>query len=171
MKDRKLQNRISQFPCTAYLCSHHSLPFGDQGTFRTQTLSVTTFPLVTPQPRDEAMIPATGTLRSPLFSDLRSLIVFIVLRSAPTLTTEHGSVPHHKKSVNRFSFSIYSAAHIARHGFRCRIVSEKKIQQLFCLFTHASTLIVGGEFEPHVCVEILNPFEMYVYTISLGEPL
>lgn len=132
-----LQNQISQFPCAAYLCSHHSLSFGDQGTFRTQAFPVTTFPLVTPQPRDEAVVPATGTFRSPLFSGLRSLVIFVVLRPAPALAAEHGSVPHHKKSVNRFSFSIYSAAHIARHGSRCRIVSEKKIQQLFCLFTRA----------------------------------
>jgi len=92
---------------TAYLRGHHSLPFGDQGTFRAQAFAVTTLPLVTPQPRDEAVIPATGALRSPLFP-VRSLAVLVVLRPAPALAAKHGSVPRRTKSESIVSLCLFT---------------------------------------------------------------
>lgn len=70
---------------------HHSLPLGDQGALGTQTLPVTTLPLVAPQPRDQAVVPAAGAFRSPLFT-LRVRVVRVVLRPAPAFAAKHSAL-------------------------------------------------------------------------------
>lgn len=93
-----------------YLGGHHSLSFGDQRTFGAQALSITTFPLVTPQPRDETMISATGALRSSLFT-VRSLVVLVVLRPVLAPAAKHDDVPRE----SNFVFFSYLRSFIYTH--------------------------------------------------------
>lgn len=69
-----------------HLRGHHSLSFGDESALRAQAFSVTTLSLVTPQPRDQTMIPAAGTFRSSLLA-LR--LATFVLQSVLAFATKH----------------------------------------------------------------------------------
>lgn len=70
-----------------YLRCHHPLPFGDQGALGAQAFSVTTLPLVAPQPRDQTVVPAAGAFRPPLPA-LR-LVVLVLRPAALALAAKH----------------------------------------------------------------------------------
>lgn len=78
-----------------YLCSHHSLSFCNQRTLRTKTFSITTLSFVSPQPRNQTMIPTPSTLRSPLFQLTFCLFILHFF----TLSTQHN---HSLTMIHRF---------------------------------------------------------------------